>query len=208
MSTRRLRARLDRLMQSANSTTEENKARACDFTIDPALAEALRDDRKRLDELHPAYVDFPRIKPRRTEEEEEDEEEEEIRMLRARIAERASTISCPAGYGIKECRDDERRLRDRDRVKYSDAEEAQMVARIEAFKQTPEGRERARINELRRKWGWKSQAEHSELERLITLYPDPDMDPNDLMKDAEKRRRDAESDQRIFERANFLRSRR
>lgn len=197
MSTRRLRARLDRLMQSANSTTEESKARACDFTIDPALAEALRDDRKRLYELHPSYMNLFRT-----------EEEEEVRMLRARIAERASTISCPAGYGIKECRDDERRLRDRDKVKYSDAEEAQLVARIEAFNQTPEGRARAHIGELRFKLGWKSQAEHSELERLITLYPDPDMDPNDLMKDAEKRRRDAESDQRAFERANFLRSRR
>lgn len=204
MSTRRLRARLDRLMQSANSTTEENKARACDFTIDPALAEALRDDRKRLDELDPPALWLRLIKPRRTGE----EEEEEVRMLRARIAERASTISCPPSYGIKECRDDERRLRDEDKVKYSDAEKAQLVARIEAFNQTPEGCARAHIRELRFKLGWKSQAEHSELERLITLYPDPDMDPNDLMKDAEKRRRDAESDQRIFERANFLRSRR
>jgi hypothetical protein len=52
MSTRSLRARLDRLTR-ANSAIEQAKAHAPDFTVDPVLAKALRDDylRRLVDQI-------------------------------------------------------------------------------------------------------------------------------------------------------------
>jgi hypothetical protein len=221
MSTRRLRARLDRLTQPANSTMGENKDRACDFTIDPALAKALRYDRKRLDELQGA-------RPFRWPPTNEGETEEE-RTLRARIVERARTISCPAGYGSNEVLDDQVRLSAlqsktelppwfshlaQNDVEDPDAEEAQLIARIEAFNQTPEGRAQNRINELViRSLRWMSPAEHSELDSLLTLYPEPLIHPKDPMRDAYvawrraalgDRKLAAQQDKLLAEKANFL----
>src|SRR5262249_10866263 len=185
MSTRQLRARLDRLEQSAKSTTKENKDRGFGFSIDPALANALRDDRKRLDELERARPDF--MSRWRTNAPDSPEE----RMLRERIAERAKTISCPADYGFTEVWDDRVRLLARQNHDElppwfahltplnDDAAEAQAIARIEAFNQTPEGRARARIAELERFWWRRTPAENSELDGLLALYPVPRGDPMD-----------------------------
>ena len=90
MSTRSLRARLDRLMRTINATMQEED-HAHDFIIDRALANALRKDYKRLIKLEKA-------RPYRWPPTNEGVTEEE-RTLRARFAEKARTISCPANYG-------------------------------------------------------------------------------------------------------------
>jgi hypothetical protein len=64
-----------------------------------------------------------------------------------------------------------------------DAAEAQAIARIEGFNQTPEGRARARIRELDSRLGWKSPAEHSELDGLLKRYPEPWCHPKDPTRD-------------------------
>ena len=179
MSTRSLRARLDRLTR-ANSTILQEKEHAPDFIVDPALAKALRADYRRLYELGKGRrFRWPPTK--------EDETEEE-RTLRARIAEGARTISCPASYGFNEVRDDKVRLRAllsgeelpswaahlaQNHIKDPDAYEAQLIARIQAFHQSPEGRARHRLEELKDQGrDGRSPAEQSELENLQTLYPE------------------------------------
>lgn len=182
---RSLRARLDRLTQTANNAPTEKTARVYDFTIDPALANALRDDHKRLDDLRRqnGYYNSLSTKPPETEEE---------RMLLARIAERAETIALPAGYGLNEVWDDRARLDPwlacmalNDVEDVDAAEEAQVIARIEAFNHSPEGRARERISELQhRSMGWMTRSEHSELDELLALYPEPDIHPKDPMRDS------------------------
>jgi hypothetical protein len=219
MSTRRLRARVDRLLRSANFPTRENKKRSFEFNIDPAVANPLRDDFKRLDELERARPDYLFLT--------KGPDTEEERMLRSRIAERASKIRCPAGYGLNEAWDDRVLLLAAEHsedlppwfgdltplsdAEDPDAEKAQAIARIEAFNQTPEGRARARIAELNGP-GWKSPAEQMELDGLLTLYPEPHIHPKDPMRGAAETwrraaRSTAEEDRRLFERANLLRRR-
>jgi hypothetical protein len=66
-----------------------------------------------------------------------------------------------------------------------DAEEAQLIARIEAFNHSPEGRARERIKELGcRSLEWMTRSEHSELDELLALYPEPDFHPKHPMRDA------------------------
>jgi hypothetical protein len=226
MSTRRLRARLDRLTQSANRTrTKGKRERPFEFTIDPALAKAIWDGQQRL--YHLRYPDglFGEKVP----------EPEEARALRLLIAEKAKTINCPAYYGFRERWDDSAR-RSRlgpdgfcDELPYPapevtlydvedvEAERALLAARIEAFDHSPEGRARARIEELQSKThGWMSASEHAELDRLMVLYPEPWCHPNCPDKDfciyarlhtPEQRKRAAEKDQRTFESANLHRGR-
>ena len=55
-----------------------------------------------------------------------------------------ATISYPAGYGFKERWDDWKSYN----IEDVGAEEPQLIARIEAFDQRPEGRSRARIESL------------------------------------------------------------
>ena len=185
MSTRSLRARLDRLAQRGDKNKQEDNDPFSHFTVDPELANALRDDRKMLNEIESkAGRAFRR--PFTTEPDTEEE-----RMLRVRIAERASTIKCPAGYGFNAFQDDKVRLYYLNQkpprwfedlklngVKDPDAKEAQLIARIEAFKQTPEGRARARIWELQME-ACVSEGELNELEALLALYPEPDSHPKD-----------------------------
>jgi hypothetical protein len=173
--TRSLRARLNRLTPP-RSEIEKNGGRSLEFTIDPALAKALRDDCQRLDALKNQNGEAPT--PARIEEES---------MLRARIADRARAINCPAEYGIAEYANDERRLRwltspiscDGSTLNaIDDAEEAQLRARIAVFDETTdEGRARRRMAELSCKR--LNLAELDELDRLEVLYPPPPPDPND-----------------------------
>lgn len=189
------------------------------------MAKALRHDRKRLTELQTA-----RDKTKAAETQEE-------RFLRSRIAENAKTIQCPADYGFKERWDDDARLArlrpdgfDETISEYSippapyydfadaDAEEMQLMARIEAFDHSPEGLARARIQELIKNsvLRWMSADKHNELDRLITLYPEPWWNPNCVWYDGikhgtfytpEGRRRAAEEDQRIFNNSKSLQRR-
>jgi hypothetical protein len=189
MTIKQLRALLDRLerLVKLNETKAEERKLPYEFPIDPALAKAIRDDYKRLEELE--KKDLIELWKRRARNHPDPPEE---RMLHARIAERARTISCPAGYGFNEAWDDRMRLsaRQNDENPWfphltppdDDAEEAQLIARVEAFNQSPEGRPRLRIRELDRSQ-WKSPAEHSELDGLLKRYPEPWCHPKHPMRD-------------------------
>jgi len=120
-------------------------------------------------------------------------------MLSARITETARAIGCPANYGPREVLKDESRLHHFycKRISPSscgggalseveDAEEAQLTARVAAFRESPEGRARSRISELKyadfsRRL---SSAETEELESLRKAYPDLPPDPNDPLYEA------------------------
>jgi hypothetical protein len=140
------------------------------------LAKAIRDDCRHLAELE---GDSLKVFMRQTRGEPDPPEE---LAVQARIAEQAATISCPPCYGFNEFWDDGGRLASLKEVKDADAEKAQVIARMEAFKQSPEGRGRARIRSLT-SIDRPSSEEESELDRLLTLYPEPWCDPNDPMRD-------------------------
>jgi hypothetical protein len=210
MTIKQLRARLGRLEQSAklNDAKVEQRKLPFDFPIDPALAKAIRDDCRHLKELegdrHELFMRrYIRCDPDPPEE----------RAVQARIAEQAKTISCSPCYGFNEFWDDDRRLASLKTVKDADAEEAQVIARMEAFKQTPEGRARIRLDELESADRWRTAAEHEEIERLIKLYPEPWHDPKSrllpyalsIRGTPEERKRKAERDRRAAEKAEALR---
>jgi hypothetical protein len=165
------------------------------FTIDPAVAKALRDDEERLNELvrkqcAPREYGGP---PSAAEVEAESE-------LRASIADRAKAIGCPVSYGPRQARNDSNRLHQIQNKRRSpstcgggkltaaeDAEEAQLVARIAAFEESPEGRARSRILELELQGrDGRATAEQDELDSLRTLYPDLPDDPDDPLYDSLK----------------------
>jgi hypothetical protein len=106
-------------------------------------------------------------------------EEQEQSILRTRIVETTKALKCPVGYGALEARKDTRRLdelfskRETPRAHLTDAEdaeEARLTARVEAFKQTPEGLARDRIHKLRCERAL-STDEQKELDILRKLYP-------------------------------------
>jgi hypothetical protein len=183
MSTRSFRARLDRLEQSADRADGQERDPAPNFTIDPEAAKALRDDVARKKVLFQKQMGGPLSSV----------EIEEEGLLRLRIAERARAIACPPDYGAKECETDSDRLikvrarrnsppsRGGDTLSEAeDAKEAQLIARIEAFRQTPEGLARDRIHELTcKKRGVPcklSSAEQIERDRLQLPFPEPTID--------------------------------
>ena len=186
MSTRSFRRRLDRLERAINKAEEQNKDRPIKFTIDPALAKALRDDYQRSFELNcKESKDLSAAQI------------EEKGMLDKRIVDRVKSVRLPPDYGGKEAELDRRRLRVfiqkrmTPRARFSDtedAEEAQLRARVLAFAQTPEGRGRQRMNDL--SWElffqeFKGQPntpeQNNEFARLEELYP-----PLDLPTDPEE----------------------
>src|ERR1700730_7921507 len=166
----------------------------CDFTIDPVLARALRDDYERSCELlrkgtTPNQYGGPRTAA----------EEQEHGWLRARITKTAKAIGCPAGYGLKQAKEDNNRLHRLYCKRISprscgggalpdaeDAEEAQLRARVAAFDESPEGCARRRIRDLELQdfRGGRSAAEQNELDNLKTLYPDLPLDPDDPLTEA------------------------
>lgn len=173
-----------------NTAASVKLIEGADFIIDPALAKSLRDDKHRLGKLvgkqfgeNGAPLSAAEIK-------------EEVE-LRARIADRASAIGCPVGYGPKQARHDSFRLHRLNCKQLSpsscgggvlsdaeDAEEAQLVARIAAFEESSEGRARRRIFELNlQSFSSKlSLAEQDELNSLMTRYPELPLDPDDPVK--------------------------
>jgi len=159
------------------------------FTIDNAVAKALRDDDHRLGELLRKKCGGPLSAI---------EVEEEFK-LRTRIAERARAIGCPAGYGPRQAQKDSNRLHQLycKRISPSscggsplpdaeDIEEAQLTARVAAFDESPEGCARRRIRDLEMQdfSRGRSAAEQDELDNLQTLYPDLPPDPDDPLTEA------------------------
>jgi len=190
MSSRQLRARLDRLERSVGETKFKGRRLTFEFPIDPELAKALLDDRERLCEQNTVE----RLRERLRTGNWDDDTPEEI-ALRERIAQNAKTINCPPSYGLKEFLDDEQTLFAIGRAKedlfpwqeeffidnLKDAEKAQLCARMEAFKQTPEGQARFRLKKLIENHGWQSPAEHEEIEHLMNRYPESMYHPSDLL---------------------------
>jgi len=160
----------------------------CEFIIEPKVARLLRDDMERL-----SRRDGPLSSA----------EEQEKSELRARIAETARGISCPANYGRKEAEQDRDRLQTifakrrsgasggaKTLTEAEIAEEAQLAARVAAFDEGPEPRARGRILELaiaKFRRGI-SDAETEELENLQKAYP-PDPRPDPLTEAIEAYRR-------------------
>ena len=80
----------------------------------------------------------------------------EKERISASISERAKTITCPVGYGPVQAREDSKRaarLRDKRTcgiglTDAEDAEEAQLKARVCAYRESPEGRARGHIFNL------------------------------------------------------------
>jgi hypothetical protein len=155
------------------------------FTIDNAVAKALRDDYHGLGELLRRECGDPLSAA----------EVEEESKLGERIADRARAIGCPAGYGPKQAQKDSNRLHQLYCKRISppscgggalpdaeDAEEAQLRARVAAFDESPEGCARRRIRDL--EMHWLSAVEQNELDNLRTLYPDLPPDPDDPLTEA------------------------
>jgi hypothetical protein len=162
------------------------------FTIDPAVAKALREDQERLNGLV-----RKRFAPREYGGPLSAADVESEAELCASIADRAKAIGCPKGYGPMQVRTDRNRLHQIQNKRRSplscgggkltdaeDAEEAQLVARIAAFEESPEGRARSRIQDLELKG--RTTAGQNELDSLRRLYPDLPDDPDDPLYDAIK----------------------
>jgi hypothetical protein len=159
------------------------------FTIDNAVAKALRDDYHRLGELERKKCGDPLSAA----------EVEEESKLGERIADRARAIGCQAGYGLKQAQKDSNRLHQLYCKRISppscgggalpdaeDAEEAQLRARVAAFDESPEGCARHRIRDLEMQdfRGGRSADEQNELDSLRTLYPDLPLDPDNPLTEA------------------------
>ena len=166
----------------------------CEFVIEPEVARILRDDMERLSSFDRRPLSAA--------------EQEEKSELRARIAETARGISCPANYGRREAQQDRDRLETIFAKRRSGASggaktpseaeiaaEAQLAARVTAFDEGPEPRARGRMLELalaKFRWGI-SDAETEELERLEKAYP-PDPRPDPLIDAIQAYRRAAADD--------------
>jgi hypothetical protein len=157
------------------------------FTIDNAVAKALRDAYHRLGELVRKKDPLSAA------------ELEEESNLRVRIGDRARAIGCAAGYGLKQAQQDNNRLHQLYCKRISppscgggalpdaeDAEEAQLRARVAAFDESPEGCARHRIRDLEMQdfRGGRSADEQNELDSLRTLYPDLPLDPDNPLTEA------------------------
>jgi hypothetical protein len=168
--------------------------------IDAAVAKALRDDYNRLTELGRKSLGRDKRGLSAAEIEEES-------RLSASIAERARAIGCPEGYGPRQARKDHNRLHWLYCKRLSprssgggtlsateSAEEAQLVARVLAFEESPEGLARSRILNLQLlTWSGKiSTAEQTELDSLLKLYPDEPLDCDESLKAMEAYGRVAE----------------
>jgi hypothetical protein len=176
MSTRRFRARLDRLERMAKPVVGRD-----DLRVDPVLARALRDEMARADELARNRCRYPK-----------NVHAEETSKLKSRIFEMAKAISCPEGYGEMQARKDSHRLEALNNKRRSargvlsdaeDAEEAQLTALLAAYRQRPQepGADRLLQLKLKEIYGGLSAAEQSEYDHLIVLFPDIPMDPDDPM---------------------------
>jgi hypothetical protein len=144
MSPHRLKARLDRLEHAVAADKH--------FIIDPFMARRMRDDYER-------YRQDPEADP----------------YLWQSIKQRARAIPCPPSYGPAQRINDSERVEDawwrrrpdwfgKPLSKADDAEEAQAIARMLAYQESPRGRRTRRIRQLLHRR--RSAAEQQELDRL------------------------------------------
>ena len=142
------------------------------FVIEPALARAIGEDERRLKELlvKRSGESQPRSPPTAADVQEE-------AVVRERIAERLRTIEIPKSYRQPEAVLDMWRLGP---LHYKavltaaeEAKDAQLTARVAAYKASPEARARERISNLTTLGNSRrlSAAEKAELESLESLYP-------------------------------------
>jgi hypothetical protein len=197
MTIKQFRSRLDCLERSAksNEVKREESKLPFEFPIDPAVVKAMWVE-------HEVIRDFFYLHPNGG------PDTPEVSQARARLAELAEKIGCPPCYGFIEFWNDHDRL---SRMIWDDDARAQIMARMEAFEQSPEGRARIRLDYLEKGPVFIGPAEYEELERLLKLYPEPWAQPkwsgyvSYLLKERgtpEDRKRRAEKDQRrIKERA-------
>src|SRR5215467_10497713 len=179
MSLYKLRTRLERL-ERAKTIADNDPDPARTFTIDPAVARALRDDYERAcyllrKEYGPSENGGPISAA---------EVEEKSRLFES-IKKRARAIGCPSSYGKVQRGIDSNRLQKAwlkrlpnwggvPLTDAEDAEEAQARARCLAFEESPE-RRRQRLRELER-FGSRSVTEQKELDDLYQSYPDMKVD--------------------------------
>jgi hypothetical protein len=195
MSKHRLHARLARVERLASTANGKERDLTRDFPFDPVAAKALRDEHARLWELgckgdSPSAYGGPLTSADLAEQ----------ARLGESIAARGRSFSCPTGYGELQARTDEKRHRflffgrrmahhhGGDRMtKAEDAEEAQVVARLAAYQNSPESHARGRISQLRWKVDARTATEETELEELLKRYPDLPPDPDDPIAAMRKR---------------------
>ena len=149
------------------------------FVIEPALAKAIRDDKRRLTELFVKGNGELYFKQGITSDPgspltaAEVQEEAEVRE---RIAERLKAIECPANYREPEALKDNWRLGELRHkpvlTAAEETEETQLTARVAAYEATPEAHARSRISELFM-LGYRTRlsAAEAELKSLQSLYP-------------------------------------
>ena len=156
-----------------------------EFMVDPELAARLRDHTKRRYEL--VYKEGCKTMGPLT-----PSEIEEKAIVEARMKEMTAAIECPTGYGREEEETDQEIVKRFARVpksrmtKLELALEAQSIARIAAYDNTPAIRANRRIVGLHLRRGaaeftgkgWTS-ADQEELDRLEALYPLSPPDPED-----------------------------
>jgi hypothetical protein len=191
MNILRLEVRLRRLERALKEgKLPERKKLPSAFLIESKLAKALWTDCERLAKFDTLQRAMKGLSTNNY----DDDTPEEIK-LRNRIRRNAKKIKCPASYGLKEFLDDQETLwaskRDKDDLlpgqeeffidDLEDADKAQLVARMEAYKQTSEGQARFRLEELLEKHGWKSVAEHEEIALLMQQYPEPLQHPSSFI---------------------------
>jgi hypothetical protein len=149
------------------------------FAIDIEEAKALRNSQHRLGALlRKRYAPRKNGGPLTAAEIAEEPE------LRALISKRAAAFVCPAGYGPRDAMEDSNRLHQLNCKRLSppscgggelqgadDEEEAFLMARVAAFRHSPEGRDRQRITELEVYRLVRSNDEQTELDGLRAVYP-------------------------------------
>ena len=171
MTLKQIRGRLDRLELSARAKEikreETYTPPSYDFPIDPAVVQEMQDECAFLFEVKFFRLNFWTNGERRT--------PEEI-QTRARIAALASTIHCPPSYGFQQYWED---VKYRRGLQIYDPERALARVRMEAYKQTPEGHARVRLDYLENGDGYRGLAAYEEMDRLIKLYPEPWCDPRE-----------------------------
>jgi len=179
------KAQRDRRADEAEAQIERLGALGDEFIVDPELAARLRDDTKRRYDLvyKQGCKSMGPLTPA---------EIEEMAVVEARMEETAAAIECPKGYGREEAKIDQEivdrfaRVPKSRMTKLELALEAQSIARIAAYGNTPAMRANRRIVGLHLRRGaaeftgkgWTS-ADQEELDRLEALYPLSPPDPED-----------------------------
>jgi hypothetical protein len=138
------------------------------FNIDPAVAWAISEaaDDSYLTVESPAGV--PHIA------------DEKLAKLEPHLADGIKALTCPDGYGLKEATSDLFRLqglaKGKAKTEEKDAEKVHLLARLWAYKKSPEAFARARLAELEQLGASQTAIDQGEIFYLAPLYPEPPLD--------------------------------